>query len=201
MKHNLLKRIAVTGSILMLAISWAVFSPPVQTHAASALVDSTLERIFLSQICPALQNIPGQKLASNCQNYRYQKDLDKAEGKVCAKYGANKLKSQCKAYATAKVHAPNPTAPNTPPTSPCNASGCDLIGKYVNPLINVLSVIFGLIAVISIILGGIQYSTSEGDPQKASQAKNRIAGTIMAIFAYALLYGFLQFLIPGGLFH
>ena len=60
---------------------------------------------------------------------------------------------------------------------------------------------FGLIAVISIILGGIQYSASEGDPQKASKAKNRIVNTIFAIFAYALLYGFLQFLVPGGFLH
>ena len=29
----------------------------------------------------------------------------------------------------------------------------------------------------------------------------RIAGTILAIFAYAFLYAFLQFLIPGGIFN
>lgn len=81
------------------------------------------------------------------------------------------------------------------------ASGCDLVVNYVNPAINLLSVMFGLIAVASLIMGGIQYSASEGDPQKASQAKSRIANTIMAIFAYALLYGFLQFLVPGGFLH
>jgi len=86
------------------------------------------------------------------------------------------------------------------PAAACNKSSCDLIAKYVNPSINVLSACFGLIAVISLILGGIQFSMSEGDPQKAAAAKSRITNTIIAIVAYSLLYGFLQFLVPGGFF-
>lgn len=85
--------------------------------------------------------------------------------------------------------------------SSCNQQGCDLISKYLNPLINLLSVIFGLVAVISIILGGIQYSASEGDPQKASQAKSRITKTVFAIVSYFFLYAFLQFIVPGGVFN
>lgn len=83
----------------------------------------------------------------------------------------------------------------------CNADKCDFVAKYVNPAIKLFSLSFGLIAVISIILGGINYSTSEGDPQKAASAKSRITNTIIAIFAYLFLYAFLQFLIPGGAFH
>lgn len=91
---------------------------------------------------------------------------------------------------------------SAPATTPCNLdSGCDLVNNYVNPFINFLSIAFGLIAVISIILGGIQYSTSQGDPQKSAQAKSRISNTLLAIFAYLFLYAFLQFLIPGGLFN
>ena len=85
--------------------------------------------------------------------------------------------------------------------SACSNTSCDLIPKYVNPLIDTLSVMFGLIAVVSIIFGGIQYSASEGDPQKASQAKNRIAKTVFAIMAYFFLFAFLQFIIPGGAFN
>jgi hypothetical protein len=84
------------------------------------------------------------------------------------------------------------------PALACSRSSCDLITTYVNPIINLLSAVFGLIAVASIIMGGIQYSSSEGDPQKAAKAKDRISNTLFAIFAYALLYGFLQFLVPGG---
>src|SRR5205814_1498218 len=83
----------------------------------------------------------------------------------------------------------------------CDASKCDFIKKYVNPFINLLSISFGLIAVISIIMGAVQYSTSGGDPQKVTQAKQRISKTIFAVLAYLFLYAFLQFIVPGGLFN
>ena len=88
----------------------------------------------------------------------------------------------------------------SPAFAACSPSGCDLIDTYLNPAINMLTVAFGIIAVISIILGGIQYTASEGDPQKASRAKNRLANTVLAILAYSVMYGFLQFLVPGSFF-
>jgi len=90
--------------------------------------------------------------------------------------------------------------PAADPSLDCSQKGCDIIKKYVNPLINLLSIAFGFIAVISIIIGGIQYSASAGDPQKVTQAKQRISKTLFAIFAYFFLYAFLQFIIPGGIF-
>lgn len=90
---------------------------------------------------------------------------------------------------------------NSDPEAACSYDNhCDLIKKYINPTINLLTMVFGLIATGSLIFAGIQYSASEGDPTKAGQAKNRIANTIFAIIAYLFLYGFLQFLIPGGRF-
>ncbi|HVV66486.1 MAG TPA: pilin [Candidatus Saccharimonadales bacterium] len=86
------------------------------------------------------------------------------------------------------------------PSANCDQNGCDLVKKYVNPTINVLSVIVGLVAVISIVAGAIQYITSTGDPQKTSAAKSRISKTIFALVAYAFLYAFLEFIIPGGVF-
>jgi|GEM_PF-1648562 len=90
------------------------------------------------------------------------------------------------------------------PAASCDTQSggqCDFIGKYINPAINLLSVIFGILMVISLIIGGISYSTSEGDPQKAGKAKRRIANTIIAVVAYVFLYAFLQFIVPGGLFN
>lgn len=91
--------------------------------------------------------------------------------------------------------------PAADPNVDCSKHACDLIKKYVNPFINLLSVTFGLIAVISIIMGGMQYAASTGDSQKVTQAKQRITNTLIAVVAYFFLYGFLQFLIPGGLFN
>jgi hypothetical protein len=86
-------------------------------------------------------------------------------------------------------------------SSTCNRSGCDFIGKYVNPGIDLLTAVFGILAVISIIVGGIQFASSAGDPQKVAKGKQRITNTIIAIVCYFFLYSFLQFLIPGGIFN
>lgn len=94
------------------------------------------------------------------------------------------------------------TDPAADPNAKCNlANGCDLVAKYVNPTIRLLTYVFALIATISIIMGGIQYAASTGDPQKVTAAKKRITNTIIAIVAYFFLYGFLQFLVPGGIFN
>lgn len=77
---------------------------------------------------------------------------------------------------------------------------CDLVAKYINPTINLLGATVGLVAIISIILAGISYSMAEGDAQKVANAKNRITKTIIGLIAFAFLYVFLQFLVPGGLF-
>lgn len=78
-------------------------------------------------------------------------------------------------------------------------SQCDLIVKYIDPLIQFLSALVGVAVVGSIIIGGIQYSSSGGDPQKAAAAKNRIRDAIIALVTFIALYALLNFLIPGGL--
>ena len=78
---------------------------------------------------------------------------------------------------------------------------CDLFAKYLNPFIRLMSALVGVIVVISIILGGIQYGSSAGDPQKATQAKARIRNSIIALLVFLFLYAILNFVIPGGLFH
>jgi len=102
----------------------------------------------------------------------------------------------CKAGDTSSVCGVDPAV-----TCSTDSNGnCDLIGQYLNPAITVLTASFGLLAVISIILGAINYVTSEGDPQKAGKAKRRIANTVIAVIAYMFFYAFMQFIIPGGAF-
>jgi hypothetical protein len=80
-------------------------------------------------------------------------------------------------------------------------SAPDLVALYLNPAINLFSSLVGVVVVISIIVGGIQYSMSAGDPQKAARAKGRIMNALIALVAYAFLWAFLQFIVPGGVFH
>jgi len=74
-----------------------------------------------------------------------------------------------------------------------------LFDKYINPLIAFLTAIAGVIIVISIIAGGVQYSAAGGDPSKVAAAKNRITNAIIALIAIIFLFAFLQWLVPGGL--
>lgn len=106
-------------------------------------------------------------------------------------------KNNCELVCTSSTP---PTTPCQDPAISCTSGNCDLITEYLAPAINVFSASFAVIAVISLILGGINYTTSEGDPQKVARAKVRIRNTIFAVVAYMFLYAFLQFLVPGGIF-
>jgi hypothetical protein len=76
---------------------------------------------------------------------------------------------------------------------------CDLIDTYINPFIKFLAALVGVGVTISIIMGGIQYASSAGDPQKVAAAKGRIRNSLVALVVFIFLYALLNFLIPGGL--
>lgn len=82
----------------------------------------------------------------------------------------------------------------------CNGGvqNCDLVTKYINPLVNFLIALVGIAVVISIVIGGIQYGSSGGDPQKVTAAKNRIRNSLVALVTFIFLFAILNFLIPGG---
>lgn len=98
----------------------------------------------------------------------------------------------------------SPSTPSSPtPTGAgtnCDETHCDLVQLYVNPAIRLLSILVGLVIGASLVMGGVQYAAAGSDPQKVSAAKSRISNTLMAFFAYAFMYAFLNFLIPGGVF-
>lgn len=65
--------------------------------------------------------------------------------------------------------------------------------------IRFLSALVLVVAVIMIIIGGIQYTTSNGNPQAVAAAKKRISDVFIGLLAYIFLWAFLEWLIPGGL--
>lgn len=78
-----------------------------------------------------------------------------------------------------------------------SAKNCG-ITRYLNMLINLLSGLVGITVVGVLIIGGIQYSTSAGDPQAAAAARKRISNAVLALVAFGMMYGFLQWIVPGG---
>lgn len=90
------------------------------------------------------------------------------------------------------------TASEDPALRPCTKGNCDLVKTYVDPFINVLAAAVGVVVTISIVIGGIQYSSSAGDPGKMQAARRRITNAIVALIGFFLFYAVLQWLIPGG---
>lgn len=72
----------------------------------------------------------------------------------------------------------------------CSGSNDDL-NKMMKTIINVILTILGTIAVIMIIIGGIRYTTSNGDASQIKSAKDTImyavVGLVVAILAFAIV--------------
>lgn len=83
-------------------------------------------------------------------------------------------------------------------TSTNNGPNC-LFTTYVNPVVNLLSALVGMVVVIGIIFGAIEYTSSGGDPSRAASGKKHIVNALIGLLAYILLYAFLEFIIPGGI--
>lgn len=87
--------------------------------------------------------------------------------------------------------------------SVCGESGTrctTFVEKYINPFIYLLSGLVGVLAVISIIMAGIQYASSADDPGVVTKAKQRMFNTVIGLVAYIFLYAFFDYLVPGGFF-
>jgi hypothetical protein len=79
--------------------------------------------------------------------------------------------------------------------------------KPLNPIIDVAFAIFrflsagvGLVVIGSIIIAGIQYSTSRGNPQATQAAIKRVSSALAGLLLYIFLFAFANFLVPGGMF-
>ena len=84
--------------------------------------------------------------------------------------------------------------------SPCKAGdACEsFIEHYINPFITLLTVVIGVVAAISLVVAGIQYSSAGSDPGKVQKAKDRIGQTLLGIMAYIFLFALLNYFVPGG---
>jgi hypothetical protein len=77
----------------------------------------------------------------------------------------------------------------------------------LNPIIDIAFAIFrfmskivGLIIIASVIIAGIQYTSSRGEPQPQAAAMRRIFSAGGALLMYIFMFALATWLIPGGLF-
>ncbi|HEY5138591.1 MAG TPA: hypothetical protein VIJ25_04650 [Methylococcales bacterium] len=60
---------------------------------------------------------------------------------------------------------------------------------------NIMAILAGIAAIIVIIIGGMQYMTSGGDPQKAASARNMILGAIIGLVIIAVAQAIIIFIL------
>ncbi len=67
----------------------------------------------------------------------------------------------------------------------------DSLETVIKRIVNTVFLVLGIIAVVMIIVGGVNYATSMGDPGKATKAKNTImysvVGLVIALLAFAIV--------------
>jgi hypothetical protein len=133
----------------------------------------------------------------------------------CNALGGSKV-GVCKSAIAAAVTAPKPghaAAPHAPagPTTPstCNTSGPCIdanavgipqvgVGTGLQVIVNILSFVAGVLSVTFLVIGGIRYSTSEGQSQNISQAKQTITFAIVGLAISILAPLIVDFVIARG---
>ena len=66
------------------------------------------------------------------------------------------------------------------------ASGGTTVNEVIGLVVNILSTLVGIVAVIMIILGGYKYITSSGDSSNIQSAKNTILFAIVGLIIVAM---------------
>ena len=85
-----------------------------------------------------------------------------------------------------------PNSPNCPKTTENPLTGPNGVLMKVT---RIIAVIAGVVAIIIIVLSGIRYMTSNGDPKKAGDAKNAVIGALIGLVIIALSSLIIMFVI------
>ncbi len=112
---------------------------------------------------------------------------------VVAAEGPNPQGSICKGAATLQVSS------ETADTSECNSGSdgdpSDKVNALITQIINIFSVVVGIVAVLFIIYGGFKYITSGGDSGNVTGAKNTILYAIIGLIIVALAQFIVRFVL------
>ena len=80
----------------------------------------------------------------------------------------------------------------------CDSSSNGIYGVLLIVL-NVLTVGVLVVAVLGLILSGVQYLTSRDNEAQVAAAKKRIGQIVLGIVIYAVSWTVMEWLIPGGI--
>ena len=75
--------------------------------------------------------------------------------------------------------------------------GSVTVPGFIKILVNTLLFILGVVAVIVIIIAGIFYATSSGNPNQVTQAKNTLLYAVVGLIVATLAYAIVNFVITS----
>lgn len=71
------------------------------------------------------------------------------------------------------------------------------LGTDVGNIINTILLLVGILAVVVIIIGGVFYITSQGDPEKVKRGKEAVMGGIIGLIITIMAFAIVQFVITS----
>lgn len=119
-------------------------------------------------------------------------------GQVATSGGGCCPTGQVQITASGDVNCPASTNPNCSGSVSGNQALACFMSTYLNPAIALVSAAVGIVVVIGIIRGALEYTTAAGDPGKTASGKKHIINALIGLAAYLMLYALMQFIIPGG---
>lgn len=190
MKKNIV--VLATASVLLLAMLFGGHSPASVLAQSNGTNSGTVEVVPSDDQTPQAtqaqsttpstqpaQNSPQQSTGSGDSNNLFNKEDNGYAAilnRMCA--GANfDINSSC---------------------SNLNSGQTDALGAMSNmikSIVNLLSIIVGVVAVFMIIIGGLRYITSGGDSSNVNSAKNTILYAIVGLVVVAMSQVIVQFVI------
>ncbi len=77
----------------------------------------------------------------------------------------------------------------------CGAAGTSIVQRIANNLVVLISIVAGIIAVVTIIIAGFQYITSGGDATGVGKAKTALSYSVIGLAVAALAQFLVHFVI------
>lgn len=81
-----------------------------------------------------------------------------------------------------------------------NAAEGGAIVAYLKLVLQFLSSGVGITVVLMLVIAGVQYIISVGDPANIKKAKDRVVNAVTALVLFVMGFALLSYIIPGGIF-
>jgi hypothetical protein len=77
----------------------------------------------------------------------------------------------------------------------CGTTNGERVNKVIQLVLNIMSLVVGIVAVVMVIISGLKYITSQGDSTSVSSAKNTLLYAVVGLIIVALAQFIVRFVL------